>query len=61
MKIKVHGMVLSSITFVTNEIVNYVSGIVDTETHCNDQGDARHHLYGQAPEVDKSYDIDLKK
>jgi len=49
---------LVSGAFVTNKIVSNVGSIVDTETHGDDQVDTRHHVYGQAPEVDESSNID---
>ena len=48
------------VTFVTNEIVSHMSCIVNTEAHGDDQVDAGHHVYGQAPEVNKSSNIDLQ-
>ena len=48
-------------TFVTNKVVSNVGSIVHTETHGNDQVDTRHHVYGQAPEVDETSNIDLQK
>ena len=48
-------------TFVTNKVVSNVGSIVDTETHGDDQVYTRHHVYGQAPEVDESSNIDLHK
>ena len=47
-------------TFVTNKVVSHMGGIVDTEAHGDDQVDAGHHVYSQAPEVDKSSDIYLQ-
>ena len=47
-------------TFVTNEIVSHMGCIVNTEAHGDDQVDAGHHVYGQAPEVNKSSNIDLQ-
>ena len=44
----------------TNEVVSHMGGIVDTEAHGDDQVDAGHHVYSQAPEVDKSSNIDLQ-
>ena len=47
-------------TFVTNEIVSHMGRIVNTEAHGDDQVDAGHHVYGQAPEVNKASNIDLQ-
>ena len=53
-------VMMPEVTFVTNEIVSHMGCIVNTEAHGDDQVDAGHHVYGQAPEVNKSSNIDLQ-
>ena len=46
-------------TFMAKEIVSNMSCVINTEAHGDDQIDARDYVYGEAPEVNKSPNINL--